>query len=211
MAILRGIGLILRFIWRAIDGVRKVLHLVLLLCLLAIFIAATNPTIPLVPEKAALVIAPEGTLVEELLIDVNVFKVGEYKSAPDEFVRKDMSPEEREESSVWLGDLWAQYQADVGKRRKLPAGALTSYANDFATTLKSAGGDTAKVALNVGLVTGIETRPAVEGILKGFVGEDEATHSFNQVSVDEYLQATRAEPVLGKHSDNKVAIIVASG
>jgi protease-4 len=150
-------------------------------------------------------------VIDKLLIDVNVFKVGEFKSAPDEFERKDMSPEEREESRVWLGDLWSQYQADVGKRRKLPEGALTSYANDFATTLKSAGGDTAKVALNVGLVTGIETRPAVESILKGFVGEDESTHSFNQVSVDEYLQATRAEPVLGKHSDNKVAIVVASG
>jgi len=332
MAILRGIGLILRFIWRALDGVRKVLHLVLLLCLFLIFISAVNPTIPLVPAKGALVIAPQGTLVEELsgdpisrrlghatgdledetllrdltealsrakddkritmvvldltgltggglaklrelgfsleefrksgkriialgeyydqpqfyvasyadeiyldpmgfvlidgydrfrtyyrevidklLIDVNVFKVGEFKSAPDEFERKDMSPEEREESRVWLGELWAQYQADVGKRRKLPEGALTSYANDFATTLKSAEGDTAKVALNLGLVTGIETRPAVEGILKGFVGEDESTHSFNQVSVDEYLQATRAEPVLGKHSDNKVAIVVASG
>ncbi|MGH8262815.1 MAG: signal peptide peptidase SppA [Steroidobacteraceae bacterium] len=332
MAILRGIGLILQFIWRALDGVRKVLHLVLLLCLLAIYVAATNPTIPLVPEKAALVIAPQGTLVEELsgdpisrrlghatgdledetllrdltealnrakddkritmvvldltgltggglaklrelgfsleefrkggkriialgeyydqpqfylasyadeiyldpmgfvlidgydrfrtyyrevidklLIDVNVFKVGEFKSAPDEFERKDMSPEEREESSVWLGELWGQYQADVGRRRKLPEGALTSYANNFATTLKSAGGDTAKVALNLGLVTGIETRPAVEGILKGSVGADEATHSFNQVSVDEYLQATRAEPVLGRHSDNKVAIVVASG
>ncbi len=332
MAILRGVGLILRFVWHALDAVRRVLHLVLLLVLLALFITATNPSIPMVPAKAALVIAPEGTLVEELsggaisrrvdqltgdfadetllrdlkealgrakddkriavvvldltglsggglaklrelgtsleefrksgkrivalgeyydqpqyflatyaddiyldpmgfvlidgfdryrmyyrdvidklLVDVNVFKVGEYKSSPDEFVRRDMSPEEREESRVWLGDLWSQYQADVDKHRKLAAGTLATYANDFATSLKAAAGDTAKVALDRGLVTAVETRPAVEGILKGVVGEDDSTHSYNQVSVREYLLATRAEPVLGKHSDNKVAIVVASG
>jgi protease-4 len=122
-----------------------------------------------------------------------------------------MSPAEREESRVWLGELWSQYQADVGKRRKLADGALQSYANDFAATLKVARGDTAKVALDRGLVTAIETRPAVEGILKGVVGEDDSTHSFRQVSVDEYLQATRAEPFHGRHSDNKIAVIVASG
>jgi protease-4 len=332
MGIWRGIGWVLRFVWHALDAVRKVLHLALLLVLLSLLIVATNPSIPLVPHKAALVIAPEGALVEELsgdpisrridratggfeeetllrdlqealkhaksdkrialvvldltglsggglaklrelgasledfkksgkrvvavgeyydqsqfylasfaddiyldpmgfvlidgfdryrtyyrevidklLIDVNVFKVGEYKSAPDEFERKDMSPEEREESRVWLGDLWSQYQADVGKRRKLADGALASYANDFAATLKGAQGDTAKVALDRGLVTAIETRPAVERILKGIVGEDDSTHSFRQVGVDEYLEAMRAEPFHGKHSDNKIAVIVASG
>jgi protease-4 len=362
MAIVRGIMVVLRFVWHALDAVRKVLHLALLLVLLALFITATNPSIPLVPHKAALVIAPEGTLVEELsgdpisrrigratgeldeetlvrdlkealtrakndkriatvvldltglsggglaklrelgtsledfrksgkrivalgeyydqpqfylaayaddiyldpmgfvlidgfdryrmyyrevidklLIDVNVFKVGEYKSGPDEFERKDMSPEEREESRVWLGDLWSQYQADVGKRRKLPPGALArnpggialrrfqqhrkvigiarelppgalaSYANDFAVLLKAAQGDTARVARERGLVTAIETRPAVEALLKKVVGEDDTTHSFNQVSAAEYLQATRAEIVLHRHSDNKIGIVVASG
>src|SRR5882672_4873373 len=82
---------------------------------------------------------------------------------------------------------------------------------EFATQLKSSEGDTAKVALDRGLVTAIETRPAVERILKGVVGEDDSTHSFNQVSVREYLQATRAEPVLGKHSDNKVECLPSTG
>jgi protease-4 len=332
MAFVRSIKSILRFCWHGLDAVRKVLHLALLLVLVALFITATNPSIPRVPGKAALVIAPQGTLVEELsgdpisrgiaraagdideetllrdlqealvrakdderittvvldltgltggglaklrelgaslddfhkagkhivalgeyydqpqfyvaahaddiyldpmgfvlidgydryrvyyrevidklLIDVNVFKVGEYKSAPDEYQRNDMSAEEREESRVWLGELWSQFESDVGKRRKLGRGALTSYANEFAAALKAADGDTAKVALDRGLVTAIETRNAVEGILRGRVGEDDTTHSFNQVSVEEYLQATRAESVLGKHSDNKIAIVVASG
>jgi protease-4 len=332
MAIFRGIMVVLRYVWHVLDAVRKVLHLALLLILLALLITATNPSIPLVPHKAALVIAPEGTLVEELsgdpirrrisratgdledetllrdlkealarakndkriatvvldltgltggglaklrelgasleefrrsgkrivalgeyydqpqfylaayaddiyldpmgfvfidgfdryrmyyrevidklLIDVNVFKVGEYKSGPDVFEHNEMSPEEREESRVWLGDLWSQYQADVGKRRKLPDGALAAYANNFAGLLKAAQGDTARVALERGLITAIATRPAVETILKRVVGEDDSTHSFNQISAEEYLQATRTEVVLHRHSDNKIGIVVASG
>jgi len=137
--------------------------------------------------------------------------VGEYKSAPDEFVRSNMSDAEREESRAWIGRLWAQFQSDVDRRRKLEDGALTSYANEFAAALKAASGDTARVALDRGLVTALKTRPAVEKILEQRVGLDDSTHSFNQVSVDDYLEATRAEHALRKHSRNKIAVVVASG
>jgi protease-4 len=54
------------FVWRALDGLRKVLHLLLLLFLFAIVVAAFRQHVPIVPAKAALVVKPEGTLVEEL-------------------------------------------------------------------------------------------------------------------------------------------------
>jgi hypothetical protein len=44
MAIVRGIMVVLRFVWHALDAVRKVEHLALLLVLLALFITATNPS-----------------------------------------------------------------------------------------------------------------------------------------------------------------------
>ena len=66
MAFFRGIGVILRFIWGVLDAIRKVLHLLLLLVLVALYISATQPSLPIIPGKAALVIAPQGTLVEEI-------------------------------------------------------------------------------------------------------------------------------------------------
>lgn len=54
------------FIWRALDGLRKVLHLIVLLFLFAILFAAFNRHAPVVPAQAALVLKPQGTLVEEL-------------------------------------------------------------------------------------------------------------------------------------------------
>jgi protease IV len=57
------------FVWRALDGLRKVLHLIVLLVTFLVIFAALSPSIPIVPHKAALVIAPQGTLVEQLAGD----------------------------------------------------------------------------------------------------------------------------------------------
>ena len=61
-----AIGRFLRWIWHGLDGLRKVLHLVLLLVLFGSLWAAFSRSIPLVPDRAALVIAPHGPLVEQL-------------------------------------------------------------------------------------------------------------------------------------------------
>jgi protease-4 len=60
-----------------LDGVRKVLHLLLLLVILGFILAALHNSIPTVPRSAALVIAPEGDLVEQLAIDPLQRAVGE--------------------------------------------------------------------------------------------------------------------------------------
>ena len=54
-----------RFVWHLLDGVRKVLHLGLMLLLLGLVWFAASPHIPLVPKSAALLIAPQGELVEQ--------------------------------------------------------------------------------------------------------------------------------------------------
>jgi protease-4 len=53
-------------IWSGVDGFRKVLHLVLLLFVFAIFVGAMSGTTPLLPDRAALFINPTGVIVEEL-------------------------------------------------------------------------------------------------------------------------------------------------
>jgi protease-4 len=57
------------FVWRVLDTLRKVMHLIVLLVLFLGIAAALSPSIPLVPHKAALVIAPQGALVEQLAGD----------------------------------------------------------------------------------------------------------------------------------------------
>lgn len=57
-------------VWRGINGLRKVLHLLLLLFVFGMFFGLlTSGTPPLLPNKAALVIQPSGALVEQLAGD----------------------------------------------------------------------------------------------------------------------------------------------
>ena len=53
-------------VWTGVDGFRKILHLLLLLMVLAVFIGSMSGTSSLVPDEAALLIRPLGSLVEEL-------------------------------------------------------------------------------------------------------------------------------------------------
>ena len=57
-------------IWRGVNGVRKILHLLLLLFVFMIFFGAFSEGPPkLLPQKAALVVQPVGQLVEQIAGD----------------------------------------------------------------------------------------------------------------------------------------------
>jgi protease IV len=57
---------ILRFGWRVLDGLRRLIHLLLMLLVLVIVLAVFSETPVMVPRTAALVVAPTGVLVEQL-------------------------------------------------------------------------------------------------------------------------------------------------
>jgi len=65
----KAIGGFFRGIWRGLDGIRKVLHLILLLFIFGLVFAASRSSLPFIPAEAALVIAPEGQIVEQLTGD----------------------------------------------------------------------------------------------------------------------------------------------
>jgi protease-4 len=329
---LRAVGRVLAWIWSGLDGLRKILHLVLLLLVFGLIVAVFSRPIPLVPNKAALVIAPHGPIVEQvsggvieravadslrrapsetllrdvvdaidaarddkrisalyldlsdmsgggiaklqeiatavdafratgkpviaygdyyeqpqyylaahadevyldpmgavevdgfanyglfikdaldkLLVDWNVFRVGQYKSAVEMFTRNDMSPAEREESLAWLNSVWGTYKADVARARQLKPEALQAYADDAVAALHRADGDLAKMALDAGLVTALEGRFKVEERLAAITGEDEDSHSYKGVDHWSYLANVRSSKALESKPSAKVAVVVASG
>ena len=56
-------------LWSGIDGVRKVLHLVILFFIFSIVVSALSSQVPAIPSKAVLVIRPTGNFVEQLAGD----------------------------------------------------------------------------------------------------------------------------------------------
>jgi protease-4 len=319
-------------VWRGLDGLRKVLHLLLMLVLFALVIAVLRGSVPRIPARAALLIAPQGALVEQLSgdpvaraveeargeahaetllwdltdaihtaatdkriqvlaldlekfdaatqasleelasalrefrasgkkviaygteftqeryylaaqadevyldpmgfvlldgydryrtylkdaldklgVEINVFRVGAFKSAVETYTRTSMSPEDREESRTYLTALWSSYQQAVTRARKLPADALSHYVDSLAKTVPAAGGNAAQVALQAGLVTGIKSRLEAERRLVDLVGEDDSNGSFKAVLAGDYVRYARAEKKLHADGKPRVGVIVAAG
>ncbi len=64
-----AVGGFFRGVWRGLDVLRRFLHLLLLLALFGFVFGALRGTIPKLPQNAALVLHPEGQIVEELSSD----------------------------------------------------------------------------------------------------------------------------------------------
>ena len=122
-------------------------------------------------------------------IDVHVFRVGEYKSAVEPYLRNDMSPEAKEMALEIYGDLWRDYLADVAAARKIRPEDITPLIDAMPERLRAAGGDMAKMALEAKLVDKLAPRDEVRQRMIELVGEDEEKKSFRQVGVATYLQA----------------------
>jgi protease IV len=63
---MRSIGAIFVGIGRGIDILRRFLHLILLLIIFGFILGAWRVSVPFVPAKAALLVAPEGDIVDQL-------------------------------------------------------------------------------------------------------------------------------------------------
>jgi protease IV len=319
-------------LWRGLDGLRKVLHLIVLLVIFGVLIVVVRGGVPRIPSKAALLVVPEGRLVEQLSgepvaraleeargeersetllwdltdaihvaatdsriqvlaldlekleggtqptleelarslrefraggkkviaygaeltqeryylaaqadeiyldpmgfvllygydryrtylkdaldklgVDINVFRVGAFKSAVETYTRTSMSPEDREESRTYLSAMWTSYQDAITRARKLAPDALTNYVDSLAKTVPAASGDAARVALQAGLVTAVKTRLEAEQRLIGLVGQDDTNGSFRSVTADDYLRYARIQKKLRADGKPRIGVIVAEG
>jgi protease-4 len=65
MGLMRALGSLLKGVLYALDGLRKFLHLALLLIIFGALLAVSHTTLPIIPGSAALELAPMGSIVEE--------------------------------------------------------------------------------------------------------------------------------------------------
>jgi protease-4 len=149
--------------------------------------------------------------IDRLELDWNVFKVGEYKSAVEPYLRNGMSEEARSANLEWMGDLWRSYLADVAEARDTTPETITSSIDRFVDLIEQAGGDTAEMALAAGLIDHASSRDGVRDRLIELVGEDEKTHSFHQIGHGSYLEALGDKARRYPAEGDAVAVVVAKG
>lgn len=146
-------------------------------------------------------------VLDKYNVDINVFRVGKYKSAVEDLTRSQMSPEDREESQAYLGELWTSYRQAVDGARGLRPGSIAGYVTALPQATVAAQGAAAQVALRDHLITGIKGAPDVERRIAEITGADE-NGNFHQVSAQDYARVLNGEKSLGR---TRVAVIVAEG
>ncbi len=149
--------------------------------------------------------------LDKLGVDVNVFRVGQYKSAVEAYTRSSMSPQDREESLAYLNALWTTYQGVVTAARHLPPEAVTRYIDSLPQTVSASHGATAQVALQAGLITGIATRQQVEKRLIGLVGADDSSGTFRSITASDYVRTAHERMSRANPAKARIGVIVASG
>jgi len=146
-------------------------------------------------------------LLDKIGANVNVFKVGKYKSAVEPFIRDDMSPEAKEANLAFLGSLWDQYTGAVETARDLEAGALQNSIASMAAKLREADGRFGVLAQHSGLVDELAPRTVWRQALMEEFGENRSGDSFKQIHYQTYLTATGGH----NRSRNDIAVITAQG
>jgi protease-4 len=148
--------------------------------------------------------------LDKLGVDMHLFRAGKFKSAAENYTRKDMSAEDRQESEAYLGALWRGYCQSVATARSLQSRDVSQYASNYIDTVTAAGGDASRVAKDSSLITDLRTRQQVEVRMIDLVGADTSGKSYRQITVSDYLRATHADEKLrGKGA--AVGVVVASG
>ena len=142
----------------------------------------TGPGGPNLYFKAAL---------DKLDVDVNVFRVGTYKSAVEPFTRTDSSPEAKAAEQALVDSLWTTYAADVAAARH--GANVNAFLSDLPARVRASGGDFATTALKAGLVDKIGSRADFGRMIAAEVGagKDDRPGAFNGIKLDDYRSATR--------------------
>ncbi len=149
--------------------------------------------------------------LDKLQVDLHVFRVGEYKSAVEPFLRNDMSPEARAANRAWLDVLWTVYKQGIAAARDFEPDAVERYTTELPARLVEVLGDAGALAKNTKLVDDLLTREQVRQKVREMVGTDEDHGSFRQIDHPTYLAAVRLEQARRQYRLAQIGLVVAQG
>lgn len=150
---------------------------------------------------------------EKYGINVQVTRVGKYKSAVEPFTRREMSPENREEIQKLLNDIWAGLLADIGPSREITPEKIQA-------TVDAEGLIRAPAAKEHKFVDRIAYRDEIYDALKAKTGRAGSKEPFKQIKLVDYAKIAKdiadapkvegtAAPTLGR--GGRIAVVYAEG
>lgn len=139
-------------------------------------------------------------LFAKLEVKPVVFRVGKFKAAVEPFLLDKMSPENREQSSVLLGDIWSEARVAIAERAKVKPDQLDAWMSDLSI-------NSVEAAKKAGLVTDALFSDEFDALIRTTAGwaEDDDLG---------YVSASRMaseSPRKKSKEKRKVALLIAEG
>ena len=138
-------------------------------------------------------------LFDKLEIEPEIFRVGEYKSFVEPFIRKSMSEENRRQLTELITSVHDTYLQNVSATRGISLDALKGISDQMKVRLP-------EDAARVGLVSKVAYEDEMIDLLKSEVGIQPGDN-LELITYDKYMKTTSASGL----SSNKIAVIVANG
>ena len=133
------------------------------------------------------------SMLDNLKLNVHVFRVGEYKSAVEPFIRDDMSEAAREANRELVDGLWASYRQRILAGRELDEESFDRFTVSFEEALARAGGDTGRAALEAGLIDELMSADQMRSHIADTVGRGD-DNDFNGIGYRAYLKTLGPPP-----------------
>ena len=133
-------------------------------------------------------------------VEVQVTRVGKYKSAVEPFITDHMSEPNREQVQKLLDDIWSEWKDTVAKDRKKAPADLQAIADDRGLL-------EAEDAKKLGLVDRIAPYDEVLDELKKLAGKQAKDKDFPQITLATYAGI----PGEAKSGKARIAVVVAEG
>src|SRR5690606_6525057 len=125
--------------------------------------------------------------LDKLGVEMQVVKVGTFKSAVEPFILNQMSDPNREQVTSFLGSIYDHFLDQVGASRQLSADSLRTIANGFLVR-------TADDAVSYGLADGKRYKDELLRELKDSLDID-STKDVNAVALEKYKPAANTSDV----------------
>ena len=124
-----------------------------------------------------------------------------YKSAVEPYIRKNLSPENREQSQMMVDDMWSVLVGSIAESRKLDAAKLKQLADKLEVSLP-------EDALKHGFVDALIYEDEMDAKFAEYGVEKGADGKFNIISLGEYMTLA---PVMPKFGAPAIGIVYAEG
>ncbi|MBQ2607845.1 MAG: signal peptide peptidase SppA [Paludibacteraceae bacterium] len=136
-------------------------------------------------------------LLEKIGVEMQILKVGTFKSAVEPYFRTSMSDEDRLQTQLYMGGVWDDVVAGVAASRKLSADTLNAYADEYM------GLQAQQKYLDYGLVDTLVYAFQMDSILRVYAGVEE----YEKISTAELASVSRP----ASKAQDEVAVLYAEG